>query len=158
PRSQTSADRVNAVRRSEAGCPCPAPAGTGRKLRNALVVDVHADVATVLAPDCGRDRDMAHVLPTRDVPEQVPSSVRREGAAQLRNRRPLDAPGRGSDLGRPDVEDDLLRVRDPEAEGRGRMLRGEMNRPDTRSTGESKPGDRCCENHGCCEAEKLFHA
>src|SRR5205807_39634 len=97
---------------------------------------------------------MAHVLPTPDVPEHVPSPVRMEAAAELRNRRPLDAPGRGGDLGRPNVEDDLLRLGDPEAKSRARILGVEMNRLDGRaSASESKPGNRCCGDQGCCDVE-----
>jgi hypothetical protein len=43
-------------------------------------IHVKTDVNTALALDCGRDRDMAHVLPTSDLQEEMPrSSAGRHG-------------------------------------------------------------------------------
>src|SRR3954447_16758729 len=106
-------------------------------------VHVYADVAGALTPQRGSDRDVAHILSARDVPEHVPSPVRMEAAAELRNRRPLETSGRRSDLGRPDVEDDLLRLEDPDTESRARIPSIEVNR-----LGGVRPRSRSRGTHG----------
>src|SRR5256714_4156080 len=115
----------------------------GASLTISARVHVYADVAGALTLQRGSDRDVAHILSARDVPEHVPSPVRMEAAAELRNSRALTTSGRRCDLGLPDVQDDLVRLGDPDAESSARIPSIEVNR-----LGNVRPRSRSRGTHG----------